>query len=119
MGSWSADVDNNPRRITDEEREELMSVGAAIIADVKESLETSASNIRTRFEHGVTLELGGSGDKLTRSVEMLLFFVFTDLGDSDEEQVKAFIQQRLLEIFSDPSYLKYKAQQSFEVVSEE
>jgi hypothetical protein len=104
--------------LSEEEREELMSLGARIIADIEQLLEGRSSAIRTRFTHGVTLEIGGTGARLTRSAEMLLFFVITDLGGSDERQIEEFIDERLLEIFKDPSMIRYKAQHSFEVVPE-
>jgi len=112
---WTAEKEKG---VTPEEKKELMSVGAIIVADIEQLLATTSSVIRMKFTHGVVLELGGTEEAPTRSVEVLLSFVITDLGGSDEKQIEVFIYERLLEIFKGVSMSKYKAQWSFEVTAE-
>ena len=101
------------QRITDEDREEYMGVGGMIIKDIQELINTTSSKIQTQFTHDVILEIGGTETEPTRSVEILLSFVITDLGGSNETQIKTFIHQRLVGFFKEQSMKKYTTQWSF------
>ncbi len=103
--------------LTDNERDELMSIGASIVLDMEQLVHALSPAIQTAFRHGVVLELRGAGTELARSAEVMLLFTVTDLGGSDEAQVKTFIQNQLRDVFKDPSMARYKAQWAFEVAS--
>jgi hypothetical protein len=99
---------------TDEVKDELMGVGAMIVADIEKLIEGVSSAIRFDFRHGVTLAPDGAGTGPAHSAQIVLLFTITDLGGSDETVTKAFINDRLLAICGDPSMIKYKVQWAFE-----
>jgi hypothetical protein len=111
MGLWTIDE----KVLSDEERVELMDLGETIVKDVERLLKMSSSAIRTKFTHSVWLEFSGKGEgPVARSPEVLVSFVITDLGGSDEAVVKAFILKCLLKILAEKE-VKRKIQWSFKV----
>jgi hypothetical protein len=100
--------------VTDEQKEELMGLGAMIVADIEKLIGGVSSAIRTEFRHGVTLAPGGAGTGPAQSAQIVLLFTITDLGGFDETKVKTHINDRLLQIIADRSKMKYKIQWGFE-----
>lgn len=87
----------------------LMEAGATIVADIERLVRTVSVAIRTDFRYGVMYE----------PVQIVLLFAITDLGGSDEAQVKAFIHDRLLAILKEPTMVRHKIQWGFEVTRKE
>jgi hypothetical protein len=105
---WTVD-----ERIPNDEREELVNVGTTIVFDIKQLLATSNSAIQTSFRFGVYLD-----EKAEAYI--VLYFVVTDLGGSEEGNLKTFINDRLFGIFKDQQEMvRYNVQWAFEVIEGE
>jgi hypothetical protein len=97
-----------------DEREELVRLGATIVNDVEQLIASSSSAVKMDFRHGVGVA-SRNWYGAAREYFIALSFVITDLGGSDESTVKTFIEDRLLEIFKDPTMMKRKVHWAFKV----
>lgn len=98
-----------------EEYEEMMNIGADIVAEVKRDLKATSFALQTNFRHGVrTMQGVGTGSMHTASI--VLLFTVTDLCGSNEEVVRQFIKDELTEIFCKPAMMRYRTEWKFEVV---
>jgi hypothetical protein len=94
--------------MSDQEKEVLMAVGKNIITDIKALLKTVSPKTRTEFTHAAAVKLGGSGTEPVRTLEIVLLFSITELGGTDELELRTFIYDRLLHWVNQPATTPYK-----------
>ncbi len=112
------DWESDRKRLTQEERDELMAAGETIVNDITHLIATASSKITMNAVHDVALIVSGNGTRFLRSAEIVLLFTVTDLGGSARNGLEAFIEKRLLELMAAPHMAKYKIQWHFTVKEE-
>jgi hypothetical protein len=103
--------------LSEEERKELLEVGASVVAKIENLIKGVSSSIQVVFRYGVTTTLDETETEKGFCTWILFLFTITNLGGSEEEQVKTFIRDSLSDLFEEPSMSKYNVQWAFELAN--